>query len=218
MYERAPMSGLWMPGMRDAAAKLSGPVYTLAEQPRVEAFAATAGRASGRVVKMCLSYSYFRFPERRSDPRNFVRLTPEQDAAIARAERSSLPEQLRDQIRRARFPTLFEAVRTSVPIPSERAHPLESRLEAHIVDVLRAMFPGQPRPERSQRSQARPLANFDVQRGVPLLVNGEPCRSFRVEVAPHVVAVGAHIDDRYFTAVIPTTLYPDITLAFATLR
>lgn len=217
MYEKAPVRALSMPSLREAAAELAGPVYTFAPQPRVEAFAASPGRASGRVVKMCLSYSYFRFPECQEDPRNFVTLTPAQKTAIARAEGSSLPQELRDQIRRTRFPTLFEAVRTSLLIPAERAHPLESRLEAHIVDVLQAMFPGQPRPERSRSPRSAPLANYDVHRGVPLLIDGEACRAYRVDIAPHVVAVGARVDDRYFTAVIPTDLYPGITLAFATL-
>ena len=217
MSEEAPLAARSVPGMRAVAAELAGPVYTFVPQPQVEAFAATAGRASGRVVKMCLSYSYFRFPARREDPRNFVDLTEQQRAAIARAEASSLPVELREQIGRARFPILFEAVRTSLPIPSERAHPLESRLEAHIVDVLRAMFPGQPRPERSHRARARPLRNYTVQRGVPLLVDDEMCRSYRVEIAPHVIAVGAQVQGRYFTAVVPTVVFPNITLAFVTL-
>ncbi|NQX18342.1 hypothetical protein [Rathayibacter sp. VKM Ac-2857] len=164
-----------------------------------------------------MSYTFYRHPARPDDARNFVDLNRQQQAAIARAETSALPAWMRDQIRRLRYPTLFEAVRTSLPIPAERTHPLEARLEAHITDYLRALSPRQPRAERLRTVRGAPLAEYDVHRGIPLRINGELCRSYRVNIAPHVIAVGAHLEDRYLTAVIPADIHASITPAFAVL-
>ncbi|MDY0912240.1 hypothetical protein [Rathayibacter festucae] len=205
------------PTLAEVAATLPGPVYTFASPHHLEPFTASSSLASGRAVAVSVSYTFYRYPARREDPRNFVALTPAQRAAIARAETSTLPDWLRDQIRRMRYPTLFEAVRTSMPIPAERAHPLEARLEAHLVDSLRTLFPGQLVSERLRVVRGEPLAGYEIRRGVPLLVDGETHRSHRVEIAPHFLAIGARLDDRYVTAVIPWELRTMITPSLETL-
>ncbi|QHF24578.1 hypothetical protein GTU73_11520 [Rathayibacter sp. VKM Ac-2804] len=205
------------PTLVEVAASLPGPVYTFASPHHLEPFTASAALASGRTVSVSVSYTFYRHPARREDPRNFVDLSPAQRTAIARADSSTLPAWLRDQIRRMRYPTLFEAVRTSLPIPAERAHPLEARLEAHLVDSLRSLFPGQPVSERLRTVRGAPLAGHEVRRGVPLPIDGEPHRSHRVEIAPHFLAIGARLDDRYVTAVIPWELRTLITPALETL-
>jgi hypothetical protein len=215
MYERAERGIASPPTLDDVAATLPGPVYTFAPQPHLEPFTASSTLAGRRVVAVNMTYTFYRHPYRRDDPRNFVDLTPQQRAAIARAETSALPEWLRDQIRRMRYPTLFEAVRTSLPIPAERAHPLESRLEAHLADSLRTLFPGQPLSERLRVTPGEPLADYDLRRGIPLQVSGETHRSFRVEIAPHLIAVGVHLEDRYVTSVIPYELRGVISPALA---
>jgi hypothetical protein len=217
MYERADRDVPAPPTLREVAATLPGPVYSFAPQSHLEAFAASSTRASGRVVAVSMSYTFYRYPAQPGDARNFVGLTPQQRAAIARADSSSLPEWIRDQIRRLRYPTLFEAVRTSLPIPAERAHPLEARLEAHVTEFLRALFPGQPLAERLRTVRGAPLSEYDVRRGVPVRVDGESRRGYRVDIAPHVIAVGAYLEDRYLTAIIPSDFHASITPAFATL-
>ncbi|ROS30003.1 hypothetical protein EDF22_1760 [Rathayibacter sp. PhB127] len=206
------------PTLHEVAAGLTGAVYTFAPQHHLEPFTASSDLASGRVVAVSVSYTYYQHPSRPEDPRNFVDLTPQQRTAIARAETSALPDWLRDQIRRMRYPTLFDAVRTSLPFPAERAHPVEGRLEADLTDSLRTLFPGQHLSTRLRTVRGAPLAEYKVHRGVPLSVDGEIHRGTRVEIAPHVFAFGTRLDDRYVTAVIPWDLRADIVPALVILR
>lgn len=210
-------SGALYPGVAEAVAAFPGPVYGFVSQPQLQEFAATTREATGRVVQIGLSYSFLRLPQRPDDPVNFIELTAEQRQAIERASASTLPGWLKEQIARMRYPTLFDAVRTSVPIPAERAHPIEARLAAHMLDTLQATRPRTATTESAQYGFPPLFHDDDVIRGMPVRVDGETVRSYRVETHPDIVGVGIHHNDAYVTAVVPKGVLPAIDLAF-TLR
>ncbi|QHC69033.1 MULTISPECIES: hypothetical protein [unclassified Rathayibacter] len=203
------------PGVDEIAARFGDPVLAFAPQPRLEEFAAAQTMALGRFVEISLSYSFYKNPRNRADPVNHVPLTPEQKRAIERAENDHLPPWMVDQVTRMRYPVLWEAVRTSVPIPAERSRPLESRLAAHMGDVLRNTFPGRVRSRRGGMPVvAAALRDEDVVRGVPVIVDGEALRGYRVDTDPDVVAIGARVDGRYMTVVLDRKIVPEIRMEF----
>lgn len=199
----------------EIVASFAGPVYGFVAQSHLQEFAATPASATGRVVQVSLSYTYFRVPARPADPSNFVELTADQERAIVAAEGSKLPPWLKDQISRMRYPVLFEAVRTSLPIPSERAHPIESRLAAHMSDALHALRPQLATVESSHHGSPLQVRDDDIRRGVPVLVDGEPVRSYRVDGHPEVIAIGMDLRSCFVTAVVPRGMLPGLDLSFA---
>lgn len=207
------------PGVDQIAARFGDPVLAFAPQPWLEEFAAAQTSSHGRFVEISLSYSFFRNPRDRSDPVNHVALDPTQKLAIERAENDHLPPWMIDQITRMRYPVLWEAVRTSVPIPAERSRPIEARIGAHMNDVLRNTFPGRVRSRRGGMPVvAATLREEDVSRGVPLLIDGEQTRGFRVDTDPDVIALGARVDGRYMTVVIDRKIAPHIKMEFVRRR
>ncbi|NQX12625.1 hypothetical protein HQQ80_13370 [Microbacteriaceae bacterium VKM Ac-2855] len=185
------------------------PVVSFVPQPRLEQFAAAPSITNGRIVEVSLSYSLLRHPHRRDHPENLLPLSAEQDRAIRRAEEGDLPEWMIDQIRRMRYPVLWEAVRTAVTIPTERARPLEARLGAHMKDALRLM-PG----ANSRSRKTVQLREEELTRGAPIGVDGETVRGIRVDGDPDVVALGFRLDERQVTVVIERALAPLVRQEF----
>ncbi|NQX26012.1 hypothetical protein HQQ81_01425 [Microbacteriaceae bacterium VKM Ac-2854] len=183
-------------------------MLALAPQPRLEEFAAAPILVGGRMVEVSLSYSVLRHPLRRDHPENLVPLSAEQERAIQRAESGDLPPWIVDQITRMRYPVLWEAVRTSVSIPSERARPIEARLAAHVNDALRLM----PGANTRNRRVAR-LTESDLVRGASIDVDGTPTRGILLRDDPDVVAFGLRVDDRHVTAVLDRNLAPLVDVA-----
>jgi hypothetical protein len=210
------MSGCRAP-LADVIESLGGPVFGFSEQPRLELFDATVTTAQGRVVAVALSYSFFQHPHLRDDSRNFVALTPEQRSAISRAETSTeIPSWLRDQVRRLRYPTLFEAVRTSLRLPGEDADAVEPRLRRHVDDALSTSTRSNAGADRIDLGAPAPSsASADA---ALLLIEGEECPGCRIDVRPRLFAVGALVGDRFVTALIPKDLEAVIVSAFVDVR
>ena len=61
---------------------------------------------------------------------------------------------------------------------------------------------------------AAALRDEDVVRGVPVVVDGEALRGYRVDTDPDVVAIGARVDGRYMTVVLDRKIVPDIRMEF----
>lgn len=183
-------------------------MLALVRQPRLEEFAAAPTLVGGRLVEVSLSYSVIRHPLRRDHPENLVPLSAEQERAIQRAEAGDLPPWIVDQITRMRYPVLWEAVRTSVSIPSERARPIEARLAAHVNDALRLMPGANARARRVAQ-----LTESDLVRGAMIDVDGTPTRGIMLREDPDVVAFGLRIDDRHVTTVIDRSLAPLVNVA-----
>ncbi len=203
------------PGVDEIATRFGDPVLAFAPQPRLEEFASAQTMVLGRFVEISLSYSFFKNPLHHADPANQVPLTSDQQRAIERAENDHMPPWIADQVTRMRYPVIWEAVRTSVPIPAERSRPLESRLAAHMGDVLRNTFPGRVRSRRGGIPVvAAALRDEDVVRGVPIIVDGETVRGYRVNTDPDVVVMGARVDSRYMTVVLDRKIVPDIRMEF----
>ncbi|NQX28472.1 hypothetical protein HQQ81_14085 [Microbacteriaceae bacterium VKM Ac-2854] len=193
------------PGVDEIAARFGAPLITFRPQSRLEEFNASEGRALGRAVHLSLSYSYF------PDPAARIRLRPDQEAAIDAVGRAAVPAWILEQIERLRRPVLWETVRTSLAVPSERNNPIESRLAAHLNDVLRTSFAD---ATRAVPSVGRRLDERALTRGVVFSVDGEPTRGVRYDAHPRVIGMGARVDGRYVTVVIDRAIAPTLRMEF----
>lgn len=202
------------PGIDATLRTLGGVVFALQPQGSLDEVAATTQMDGNRVVGVSLSYSYFRRPADRRHPDNFVALTAEQAAAIDRAEAANLPPWLIEQISRIRYPTLWDAVRTSKARPGERLNALEARLVAHANDVLRASAPERPQFRVAHHGTGGRVRPDDLLESVVVIVDGVPCRGRRLDAGAHVVALGARVDDRYMTAVYDSRIAPGVRAEF----
>lgn len=193
------------PGVDEIAERFGAPLIAFHPQPRLDEFTAIEGRALGRAVHLSLSYSYTPIDVAP------VRLRPDQEAALDRVEHSDVPAWILDQIARLRRPVLWEAVRTSLLVPAERNNPIESRLTAHLNDVLRTSFaePGRPAPTVGGR-----LRENAFSRGIVFPVDGEPTRGIRYDADPRVIGLGARVDGRFVTVVLDRAVAPTLRMEF----
>jgi len=206
------------PGVEATLRSLDGPVFGFAVQPHLSELAAATRSDRARVDGVSLSYTYYRHPLNRAHPSNFVDLTPQQVAAIERAESSRLPSWMVEQIRQIRYPTLWDAVRTAKAGPGDRKDALETRLAAHANDVLRARDPRHV-PVRSPRATPTGrLHHSDLLETTCVMVDREPHRGRRLEAAPFLTAFGVRIGKRYLTVVYDTRTAPKLSLEFTVRR
>jgi hypothetical protein len=154
----------------------------------------------------------------RNHPSNFIELTPAQNRAVELAESSDLPLWLIEQITRTRYPTLWDAVRTGKVCPGDTKNALELRLAAHANDVLRT-HDSRHVPIRAPRATLTGrISQADLLQTTCVIVNRHPHRGRLLQVGPHMVAIGARVNDRYLTAVYDTRTAPKLALEFTTHR
>ena len=195
-------------------ATLGCPVFGFAPQPHLSELTATTITARARVVGASLSYTYFRNPLNPDHPSNFVPLTPEQTRAIERAQSSTLPRWMVEQVVRIRYPTLWDAVRTAKVGPADAKNSLELRLAAHANDVLRAQDPHHVPVRVPTATTTGRLSRGDLLESTCVIVDREPHRARLLQAGPHLVAIGARIDGRYLTVVYDRRTAPALRVEF----
>jgi len=205
-------------GVEATLRSLDGPVFGFAAQPHLSELAAATLSDRARVDGVSLSYTYYRHPLNRAHPSNFVDLTPQQVAAIERAESSSLPLWMVEQIRQIRYPTLWDAVRTAKAGPGDRKDALETRLAAHANDVLRARDPRHVAIRSPRNTSTGRLHHSDLLETTCVMVDREPHRGRLLEAAPFLTAFGTRIGKRYLTVVYDTRTAPKLALEFTVRR
>ncbi|MCM6762694.1 hypothetical protein NB037_09730 [Rathayibacter sp. ZW T2_19] len=204
------------PGIEATLRTLGSPVFGFAVQPRLAELAATTRTDGARTVGVSLSYTYFRHPISRNNPVNFVELTPEQNLAIERAEASTLPQWMIEQITRIRYPTLWDAVRTSRVVPGDAKNALELRLAAHVNEFLNTRDPHHV-PVRAPRvAAAGRLSSADLLETTCVIVDRQPYHGRVLDAGPHLAAFGARVDRRYLTVVYDTRIAPRLHPEFTT--
>jgi len=204
------------PGIDATLRTLGAPVFGFATQPRLAELAATTQTDRTRTVGVSLSYTYFRHPISRHHPANFVELTPEQDVAIERAEASSLPQWMIDQITRIRYPTLWDAVRTAKVVSGDAKNALEQRLAAHANEFLRTRDPHHVPVRIPRVATAGRLSSADLLETTCVIVDRQPYHGRVLDAGPHMAAFGARVDRRYLTVVYDTRIAPRLHLEFTT--
>ncbi len=192
------------------------PVFLLVPQPTltrmpITGFAESTGTGGLAHRTVSFSYTLWRYPDDRSDPRNEVELDDATRRAIDEEPPWGRPSWLREQAQLFHYPMLQEAVRTTWHADPSAPHAqLEAQLLDHVNHVLQNRFReelGLPAgPTRDRSWQARPSA---VVPGT-LRVDGREVSGIRVDTDPFVVGAGFRVGPQ----VMCTMVLPRDDLAF----
>jgi hypothetical protein len=204
------------PTIDERARAFTVPVMTFVAQAAVEELGVGttgSGRNDGPVIldSVSLSYTLWRNPGDHADPLNLAVLDPDLLASLDREPPRPLPAWMVERRERMRYPTLWEAVKTTLadvgaPAATLVAHANHVLHNAFIDERVRGEFPGEldsPVTERHIREH-------------PLLVDGVEVDGLLIDTDPHVYAVGADLGDRILTSVIARKDLGFVTLAFET--
>lgn len=201
----------------EVAADFPVPLLTFEAQDTLEEMA--AGTAShlqdGALVSAAtsLSYTLWRHPDR-ADPRNLADLPPGLRAELDVPPLPGAPAWLHEIRERARYPILWEAVRTSW-CGSPRL-PAETELVDHVNYVVMNMF----REERVRGGFPGELDGRVEERhlrlGVPIRVDGMEVAGLRLDTDPHVLGLAVDLGDRTLTVAVAREHLPYLRLAFRT--
>ena len=157
-------------------------ILGLAPQPHVEdwgGFGAQASERNGAIEQMSalLTYTLWRNPDDPTDPANLAELNKDTRAALDTSPPWSRPRWLLEGGERMRYPTLWEAVRTTWTSPDEarRRKSVEAELVWHANYVLMNRFPqpGQRSVPPWERTEGR-VDERHVEHGTPVTIDGEP--------------------------------------------
>lgn len=207
---------------REQARLMPMPIVGFVPQRHLEDWGAIgvgSGTRNG-VLDSCeasLSYTLWRNPDEPDDPVNLAELDELQRRALEESPPWPRPQWLVEQVRRIRYPTLWECVRTQwsrEPGAFDAARP---RLVAHVNHILvnqfrhtRVVDDGQP-PEVDN-----PVDERCVEPRVPVVVDGVARSGFRIDTDPDVYGLAVDLDPRtVLTAAIPRDALPYLQIAFA---
>lgn len=190
------------------------PIATFADQPALEEFGVgTVGHGS-TLVEVALSFTLWRHPDDHDHPANLAELSPELRRALEEPPAWPLPPWLHDARRRMRYPTLWEAVRTTRVDRHDRAeHETPAAVLVHHVNhILRNSF----RDERVRGEHFGELLGAATERavehGIPVAYGHAAVDGLRLDTDAHVLGLGVDLGDRIVTAVVAREHLPDVRL------
>ncbi|WP_322411320.1 hypothetical protein [Microbacterium invictum] len=200
------------------------PVMQLVPQPSltrmpITGFSESTGTGGFDHRTVSFSYTLWRYPDDRSDPRNEVELDAATRRAIEEEPPWGRPAWLVEQAQLFRYPMLQEAVRTTWHADPRAPHgSLEAQLIDHMNHVLRNQFREQlglpTGPTRDGSWQVRPSA---VATGT-MRVDEREINGIRVDTDPFVVGAGFRVDPHVVcTVVLPRDDLPLLDVSLATL-
>lgn len=115
-----------------------------------------------------------------------------------------------------RYPSLWEAVRTTYFSDQSARQSAETALIEHLNYIVRDVF-------REERMRGEFPGNlFDeatekhIQHGVAISVDGHTVPGMQIDTDPHVLGVPADLGDRILTAVLSREYLPAVRLEFVT--
>ena len=190
------------------------PIATFVEQSALEELGVGTVANGSTLVEVALSFTLWRRPDDPEHPDNLADLTPEVRASLDVLPPWPLPAWMHESRRRMRYPSLWEAVRTTRVDPVQRAdHATPAAVLVHHVNhVLRNTFRG----ERVRGEHFGELLGAATERGVqPAVVSydGVDVDGIQFDTDAHVTAIGVDLGDRLVTAVVAREHLPHIRLA-----
>ena len=195
---------------REQARQMPVPVIGLVPQPHLEDWGAIGvgtGTRNG-VLESCevsIGYTLWRNPDEPDDPVNLAELDEEQRRALEVEPPWPRPPWLVEQVRRMRYPMLWECVRTRWSREPTESGTVPTELAGHVNHILINHF--QEAPIVDERS---------VETGIPVVVGGVAQPGFRLDTDPHVYGVGVDLGEQaVLTAAIPRDALPFVEVAFA---
>ncbi|MFS4505647.1 hypothetical protein ACMA46_05350 [Clavibacter sp. Sh2141] len=212
-----------LPTADGTTARFGVDLFTFVPQPSLEEWGMNRGtqtRDGGpeTLLDASLMYTLWRNPDDRADPVNRGPLTDAELAALDEPTPRPLPAELEAVRQRMRWPSLWEAVKTTVMHPPgagifvpDLAGALLQHAEHIIVNSFRDARTGDAFPPVISDA---PAAD-DLDR-VRIEVDGVLVDGLRLDRDADVVAVGAQVGDRILTAVVPRAELAHVRLAFVT--
>jgi hypothetical protein len=210
---------------REQARQMPVPVLGFVDQPHLEdwgAIGVSSGTRNG-VLESCevsISYTLWRHPDDRSDPTNLDDLDDldeQQRRALEVDPPWPRPPWLLEQLRRMRYPMLWECVRTRWCREPSEHDSVRAVLVEHVNHVLANRFRqtrvigGLPPFELDN-----PVNERCVETGVTVLVDGVVRDAIRVDTDPDVQGVGVDLGaNNVLTVAIARDALPYVDMAFA---
>jgi hypothetical protein len=199
---------------------VSFPVFQLRPQRSLTRVPITGFTESGGPnglgeLSVQFTYTLWRYPDDRSDPRNEVELDDRTRRAIEDEPPWGRPAWLREQARIFLYPMLWEATRTAWHASPDRdRHSLSQQLVDHTNHVLRNSFreelglPAGPTTSDGWRVKASAVADSSIS------VDGEERPGVHIDTDPFVYAVGFRVDEHVVcTSVLPRDALPFLDLS-----
>lgn len=168
-------------------------------------------------VSVQFTYTLWRYPDDRSDPRNEIEVDERTRRAIEDDPPWGRPAWLKEQARIFLYPMLWEATRTAWHASPDRdRHSLSQQLLDHTNHVLRNSFreelglPAGPTTADGWKVKAGAVADSSV------TVDGEDRAARHIDTDPFVYAVGVRVNEHVVcTTVLPRDSLPFLTLSLA---
>ncbi|ARJ06763.1 hypothetical protein GCM10010988_20720 [Cnuibacter physcomitrellae] len=201
------------------------PIIELKPQPSIArtpitGFTESRGSAGLFESSVRFSYTLWRYPEDRSDPRNEVELDERTRRSIDEEPPWGRPDWLREQARLFHYPILWEAVRTSWYGSAE--HPTGTvplQMVDHVNHVLRNSFREQLGLPAGPGGGDEWKASVSAVVPSTVVVDGEAREGVRIDTDPWVSAVGFPVSERVLcTAVVARDALPFVDLELSTFR
>jgi hypothetical protein len=207
---------------REQARQMPVPIFGLVRQPHLEdwdAIGIGSGTRDG-VLESCeasISYTLWRNPDDRGDPVNLAELDERQRRALEVEPPWPRPQWLVEQVRRMRYPMLWECVRTHWCGQPRAFDSAPALLVAHVNHVLvNRLQQTRVVGDYGPHDLTDPVDQRCVEPEVPVLVDGTARDGFRINTDPQVYGLSVDIDAHtVLTAVIPRDALPYVEVAFA---
>jgi hypothetical protein len=167
--------------------------------------------------EVSISYTLWRNPDELDDPVNIAELDQRQRRALEVEPPWPRPPWLVEQVRRMRYPMLWECVRTRWCREPREFDSAPAVLVAHVNDVLVNRFQ-QTRvvDNDAPHDLANPVDQRCVEPDVPVLVDGLAREGFRIDTDPQVYGLGVNLDAHtVLTAAIPRDALMYVAVTFA---
>lgn len=202
---------------------LDFPVFQLKPQPSltrapITGYTESNGAAGQEELAVSFTYTLWKYPDDRSDPRNEIELGEPMRRSIEEEPAWGRPAWLIEQAQMFRYPMLWEAVRTAWHAsPDRERHALPQQLVDHTNHVLRNSFRkelGLP-AGLSTRTDWNATVNAVTETSVN--VDGRDRAAVQIDTDPFVYAVGFRIDEHVVcTSVLPRESLPSLDLSLTT--
>jgi hypothetical protein len=199
------------------------PILGLVPQPHLEdwgSFSMSSGTSNGVMHEMTagINYTLWRNPDDRDDPVNLAELDEETRRAVGMQTPWPRPKWLLEGVARMRYPTLWEAVRTTWRRDDPHQPTPGAELVHHVNHVLMNQYSARSARDPDART-GRPESPVDerhIEHGVPVVVNGAAVAGMRIDTDPHVFGIGADLGDAgVLTAVLDRDVLPYVVVEFA---
>jgi hypothetical protein len=206
----------------EQARQMPVPIFGLVRQPHLEdwdAIGIGTGIRDG-VLESCeasISYTLWRNPNELDDPANLAELDQPQRRALEAQPPWPRPPWLVDQVRRMRYPMLWECVRTRWCREPREFDSAPAGLVAHVNDILVNRFQQTPIVGNDAPNElANPVDRRCVEPDVPVQVDGIAREGFRIDTDPQVYGLGVNLDAHtVLTAAIPRDALTYVEVTFA---